>query len=85
MFPRLWRVIAASSAAAARSAPPGSTAARARTAHTARLSGLCQSRAAARTLVTVEPQVTDTPEGRVLVIPPDAGYGAVVEPLSAVR
>ena len=42
-------------------------------------------RAAARKLVTVEPKVTDTPEGKVLVIPPDAGYGVVVEPLSRVR
>jgi 8-oxo-dGTP pyrophosphatase MutT (NUDIX family) len=42
------------------------------------------SRARGRTLVTVEPRVTDTPDGRVLVIPPEAGYGAVVEPLSRV-
>jgi len=40
------------------------------------------ARAAARTVVTVEPKVVETPEGRVLVIPPDAGYGEVVEPLS---
>jgi 8-oxo-dGTP pyrophosphatase MutT (NUDIX family) len=40
------------------------------------------ARARARTLVTVEPQVIETPEGRALVIPPDAGYGAVVESLA---
>jgi 8-oxo-dGTP pyrophosphatase MutT (NUDIX family) len=42
-------------------------------------------RAAGRALVTVEPKVTQTAEGPVLVIPPDAGYGAVVEPMSRVR
>ena len=42
------------------------------------------ARALARRLVTVEPKVTDTPDGRVLVIPHDAGYGAVTEPLSRV-
>jgi 8-oxo-dGTP pyrophosphatase MutT (NUDIX family) len=41
-------------------------------------------RARARELVTVEPKVTDTPEGRVLVIPENAGYGVVAEPLSRV-
>jgi len=40
-------------------------------------------RAASRTLVTVEPVVEQRPGGGVLVIPPDAGYGAVEEPLSA--
>ncbi len=40
------------------------------------------ARAAARTLVTVEPQLVDGPQGRVLVIPPDAGYGDVSEPVS---
>ncbi len=40
------------------------------------------TRAAARTLVTVEPQVVEGPDGRLLVIPPDAGYGAVTELLS---
>jgi 8-oxo-dGTP pyrophosphatase MutT (NUDIX family) len=39
-------------------------------------------RARARTLVTVEPRLMETPAGRVLVIPPDAGYGEVSEPLS---
>jgi 8-oxo-dGTP pyrophosphatase MutT (NUDIX family) len=43
------------------------------------------SRAAARKLVLVEPKVTDTPEGKVLAIPPDAGYGPVTEPLARVR
>jgi 8-oxo-dGTP pyrophosphatase MutT (NUDIX family) len=41
------------------------------------------ARARARTLVTVEPKVVETPQGRVLVIPPDAGYGAVSESLAA--
>jgi 8-oxo-dGTP pyrophosphatase MutT (NUDIX family) len=41
-------------------------------------------RARARTLVTVEPQITERPGGRVLVLPPDAGYGVVEEPLSRV-
>jgi 8-oxo-dGTP pyrophosphatase MutT (NUDIX family) len=40
------------------------------------------ARAKSRTLVTVEPRVVDGPEGRMLVIPPDAGYGPVSEPLS---
>jgi len=42
-------------------------------------------RAGTRTLVTVEPKVTQTPDGPVLAIPADAGYGAVVEPMSRVR
>jgi 8-oxo-dGTP pyrophosphatase MutT (NUDIX family) len=42
------------------------------------------ARAAARTLVTVEPKVERRADGPVLVIPPDAGYGAVVEPMSSV-
>jgi 8-oxo-dGTP pyrophosphatase MutT (NUDIX family) len=42
------------------------------------------ARAAARTLVTVEPQVKAREAGRVLVLPPDAGYGAVEEPLENV-
>jgi 8-oxo-dGTP pyrophosphatase MutT (NUDIX family) len=41
--------------------------------------------AGARTLVTVEPQVEQRPEGAVLVIPANAGYGAVAEPLSAIN
>ncbi|MCI3182077.1 NUDIX hydrolase [Caulobacter sp. CCUG 60055] len=41
------------------------------------------ARARARRLVTVEPQVRQRPEGPALVIPADAGYGAVEEPLSA--
>jgi 8-oxo-dGTP pyrophosphatase MutT (NUDIX family) len=42
------------------------------------------ARAAARTLVTVQPQVQARESGRVLVLPPDAGYGAVEEPLENV-
>jgi 8-oxo-dGTP pyrophosphatase MutT (NUDIX family) len=42
------------------------------------------SRATARTLVTVQPQVQERASGRVLVLPPDAGYGAVEEPLEGV-
>ncbi|MHB8530111.1 MAG: NUDIX hydrolase [Caulobacteraceae bacterium] len=42
------------------------------------------ARAAKRTLVTVEPKLTEGPEGRVLVIPADAGYGAVSEPISRI-
>jgi 8-oxo-dGTP pyrophosphatase MutT (NUDIX family) len=41
-------------------------------------------RAAARDLVTVQPQIQDRPHGRVLVLPPDAGYGAVEERLENV-
>lgn len=37
------------------------------------------ARARARTLVTVEAKLVDRPEGRVLVLPADAGYGAVEE------
>lgn len=39
----------------------------------------------ARRLVTVLPRVERREGGGVLVIPPDAGYGAVEEPLSAIR
>ena len=42
------------------------------------------TRAAARTLVTVLPQVQQRPAGRVLVLPPDAGYGLIEEPLENV-
>lgn len=42
------------------------------------------ARAQARTLVTVQPQIQDRAAGRVLVLPPDAGYGAVEEPLENV-
>jgi 8-oxo-dGTP pyrophosphatase MutT (NUDIX family) len=42
------------------------------------------TRARARELVTVEPKITERPGGRVLVLPPNAGYGAVEEPLSRV-
>jgi 8-oxo-dGTP pyrophosphatase MutT (NUDIX family) len=44
----------------------------------------CVVRAQARRLVTVEPQIQDRPGGKVLVLPPDAGYGAVEEPLERV-
>jgi len=42
------------------------------------------ARAQARTLVTVLPQVEARAEGRVLVLPPDAGYGAVAEPMDRI-
>jgi 8-oxo-dGTP pyrophosphatase MutT (NUDIX family) len=42
------------------------------------------SRAAARTLVTVQPQILQRESGRVLALPPDAGYGLVEEPLENV-
>lgn len=42
------------------------------------------ARADARTLVTVLPQVEARAEGRVLVLPPDAGYGAVAEPMDRI-
>ncbi|MBS0491311.1 MAG: hypothetical protein JSR35_15070 [Proteobacteria bacterium] len=44
----------------------------------------CVVRAKARTLVTVEPQIQDRAGGKVLVLPPDAGYGVVEEPLANV-
>jgi 8-oxo-dGTP pyrophosphatase MutT (NUDIX family) len=44
----------------------------------------CIDRAAARPLVTVEPQVQDREGGKVLVLPSDAGYGVVEEPLERV-
>jgi 8-oxo-dGTP pyrophosphatase MutT (NUDIX family) len=39
-------------------------------------------RARNRTLVPVEPVVIESPEGRMLTIPPEAGYGAVTELLA---
>jgi 8-oxo-dGTP pyrophosphatase MutT (NUDIX family) len=42
------------------------------------------TRAQGRRLVTVEPQVQERTDGRVLVLPTDAGYGEVAEPLSRV-
>ena len=44
----------------------------------------CLARARARPLVTVQPQVQSRDGGRVLVLPPDAGYGVVEEPLENV-
>ncbi|MFN3513990.1 MAG: NUDIX hydrolase [Phenylobacterium sp.] len=44
----------------------------------------CVARARARTLVTVQPQIQDRAGGKVLVLPPDAGYGEVAEPLERV-
>jgi len=41
------------------------------------------SAAKARAIVVVEPKVERREEGPVLVLPPDAGYGVVAEPLSA--
>jgi 8-oxo-dGTP pyrophosphatase MutT (NUDIX family) len=40
------------------------------------------TRAAGRTLVTVKPRVVESPEGRALTIPSDAGYGEVTELLA---
>jgi 8-oxo-dGTP pyrophosphatase MutT (NUDIX family) len=43
------------------------------------------ARAETRPLVTVTPEVQKGPEGqRMLVLPPDAGYGAVAEPMDRV-
>ena len=42
------------------------------------------ARAGARTLVTVVPEMANRPGGRVLVLPPDAGYGVVEEPIENV-
>lgn len=44
----------------------------------------CIARAQARTLVTVLPEIRDTPNGKVLALPIDAGYGFVEEPLARV-
>jgi len=41
-------------------------------------------RARARELVTVEPKVGERDGERVLILPPDAGYGDVIEPMSRV-
>lgn len=40
-------------------------------------------RARDRPLVPVEPKMTDGPDGRFLVIPPDAGYGEIRAPASS--
>ncbi|MCR5880837.1 NUDIX domain-containing protein [Phenylobacterium sp. J367] len=42
------------------------------------------ARAQARTLVTVLPKIESRESGRVLTLPPDAGYGVVEEPLERV-
>jgi hypothetical protein len=42
------------------------------------------ARARGRTLVTVQPQVQRREGGSVLVLPSDAGYGVVEEPLENV-
>jgi 8-oxo-dGTP pyrophosphatase MutT (NUDIX family) len=44
----------------------------------------CVARAENRTLVTVLPQVEKRGESRFLVIPPDAGYGPVAEPMERI-
>jgi 8-oxo-dGTP pyrophosphatase MutT (NUDIX family) len=44
----------------------------------------CVARAQARTLVTVLPKIEVRDGGRVLTLPPDAGYGLVAEPLERV-
>ena len=44
----------------------------------------CIDRANGRTLVPVLPRVAEGPNGRVLVIPADAGYGVVEEPMSRI-
>lgn len=44
----------------------------------------CIARARARTLVPVLPKIEDGPDGKVLTLPVDAGYGLVAEPLSKV-
>ena len=42
------------------------------------------ARAAARTLVTVQPKIEQRDSGRFLTLPPDAGYGLIAEPLENV-
>jgi len=44
----------------------------------------CVARARGRTLVTVLPKVEVRGEGRFLILPPDAGYGAVAEPMERI-
>lgn len=45
----------------------------------------CVARAERRTLTPVMPRVEQREGGPVLVIPPDAGYGEVAEPLNSMR
>jgi 8-oxo-dGTP pyrophosphatase MutT (NUDIX family) len=40
------------------------------------------ARAASRPFISVQPKVEERPEGRFLVLPPDAGYGAVEVPVA---
>lgn len=44
----------------------------------------CVARAEGRTLVTVLPQMESRPDGRFLVLPSDAGYGVVAEPMDRI-
>ncbi len=44
----------------------------------------CLDRARSRTLVIVQPRIEDRPGGKVLTLPPEAGYGDVAEPLERV-
>jgi hypothetical protein len=44
----------------------------------------CVARAEGRTLVTVLPKVEKRGESRFLVLPSDAGYGEVAEPMDRI-
>jgi len=44
----------------------------------------CLGRAQERRLVTVQPRIEDRAGGKVLTLPPEAGYGLVAEPLERV-
>ena len=44
----------------------------------------CLGRARERRLVTVQPRIEDRAGGKVLTLPPEAGYGLVAEPLERV-
>jgi 8-oxo-dGTP pyrophosphatase MutT (NUDIX family) len=41
------------------------------------------ARARSRPFISVQPRVEERPEGRFLVLPPDAGYGAIEVPVAA--